>query len=184
LRGGVLPLEHHRGGPHHLCHRRKGVFAGGDLQTGPWVAIGAIAAGKEAAESIERYLDGVDMAAGREPLTVDDPVYRPIPGCRAHGRANDAGTAGEARQGNFNEVELGLTAGEGQAEADRCLNCGYCCECYQCVEACGAGAVTLETHAQHRKCLDLEVGSIILAPGFSPLIPPGWTPTATATIPM
>jgi hypothetical protein len=58
---------------------RKGVFAGGDLQTGPWVAIGAIAAGKEAAESIERYLDGADMAAGREPIERDDPVYRPIP---------------------------------------------------------------------------------------------------------
>ena len=33
---------------------REGVFAGGDLQTGPWVAIGAIGAGKEAAESILR----------------------------------------------------------------------------------------------------------------------------------
>jgi len=37
---------------------RQGIFAGGDLQTGPWVAIGAIAAGREAAESIIRYLDG------------------------------------------------------------------------------------------------------------------------------
>ncbi|MBW2284957.1 MAG: FAD-dependent oxidoreductase, partial [Deltaproteobacteria bacterium] len=36
---------------------RDGVFAGGDLQTGPWVAIGAIAAGKEAAESVLRYLE-------------------------------------------------------------------------------------------------------------------------------
>jgi NADPH-dependent glutamate synthase beta subunit-like oxidoreductase/NAD-dependent dihydropyrimidine dehydrogenase PreA subunit len=33
---------------------RAGVFAGGDLLTGPWVAIGAVAAGKEAAESIQR----------------------------------------------------------------------------------------------------------------------------------
>jgi NADPH-dependent glutamate synthase beta subunit-like oxidoreductase len=58
---------------------REGVFAGGDVQTGPWVAIGAIAAGKEAAESIERYFDGRDMAAGREPLKVEEPVYRPVP---------------------------------------------------------------------------------------------------------
>ncbi len=35
----------------------EGVFAGGDLQTGPWVAIGAIGAGKEAAESILRYIE-------------------------------------------------------------------------------------------------------------------------------
>ena len=47
---------------------RPGVFAGGDLQTGPWVAIGAVAAGREAAESIvagERNPD-VDTARGDE----------------------------------------------------------------------------------------------------------------------
>jgi NADPH-dependent glutamate synthase beta subunit-like oxidoreductase len=34
----------------------KGVFAGGDVVTGPGWAIDAIAAGKKAAESISRYL--------------------------------------------------------------------------------------------------------------------------------
>jgi NADPH-dependent glutamate synthase beta subunit-like oxidoreductase len=58
---------------------REGVFAGGDVQSGPWVAIGAVAAGKEAAESILRYLDGRDLAEGREPATTNEPVYRPIP---------------------------------------------------------------------------------------------------------
>ena len=151
---------------------RKGVFAGGDLQTGPWVAIGAIAAGKEAAESIVRYLDGVDMAAGREPIDRDDPVYRPIPADEpVAARAKMRELPVEARRGNFNEVEQGLTEEAGQAEAHRCLNCGYCCECYQCVDACGAGAVTLETHQEQREILDLEVGSVILAPGFSPYDP-------------
>ena len=41
---------------------REGVFAGGDAQSGPWVAIGAVAAGREAAISISRYLKGEDMA--------------------------------------------------------------------------------------------------------------------------
>ena len=58
---------------------RDGVFAGGDLQTGPAQAIMAIAAGREAACSIERFLDGEDMAAGRKPLSVENPEYRPIP---------------------------------------------------------------------------------------------------------
>ena len=58
---------------------REGVFAGGDLQTGPWVAIGAIGAGKEAAESILRYIEGRDLAAGREPIVYEDPCYMPIP---------------------------------------------------------------------------------------------------------
>ena len=47
---------------------REGVFAGGDAQSGPWVAIGAVAAGREAAISISRYLKGEDMAAGRKKL--------------------------------------------------------------------------------------------------------------------
>jgi heterodisulfide reductase subunit A len=34
----------------------KGVFAGGDVVTGPATVIEAIRAGKEAAESIESYL--------------------------------------------------------------------------------------------------------------------------------
>jgi NADPH-dependent glutamate synthase beta subunit-like oxidoreductase len=35
---------------------RAGVYAGGDCVSGPWIAIGAIAAGKEAAKAIDGYL--------------------------------------------------------------------------------------------------------------------------------
>ena len=56
-----------------------GVFAGGDLQSGPWIAIGAVAAGREAAESIIRYIDKADLKEGREPLPSKEPAYRPIP---------------------------------------------------------------------------------------------------------
>ncbi len=151
---------------------REGVFAGGDVQTGPWVAIGAIAAGKEAAESIVRYMDGQDMVQGREPITKENPLYRPIPsGMAQEARAKMPELALEQRQGNFKEVELGYEEGAGQDEAHRCLNCGYCCECYQCVDACGPQAVTLETHAQKPETLELNVGSVILAPGFKPFDP-------------
>ncbi|MDO8785645.1 MAG: FAD-dependent oxidoreductase, partial [Syntrophales bacterium] len=46
---------------------REGVFAGGDAVTGPGIAIDAVAAGKEAALSIDRYLRGEDLSAGRQP---------------------------------------------------------------------------------------------------------------------
>ena len=151
---------------------REGVFAGGDVQTGPWVAIGAIAAGREAAESIYRYLDGRDMREGREPTTVENPVYRPIPkGESVKRRAQMPELPPEKRKGSFVEVEQGFDEETGKNEASRCLNCGYCCECYQCVKACGAGAVTLETHAQKSENVVLDVGSIILAPGFQALDP-------------
>jgi heterodisulfide reductase subunit A-like polyferredoxin len=151
---------------------REGVFAGGDVQTGPWVAIGAIAAGKEAAESILRYIDGKDMADGREPIKREDPVYRPIPPATAvQQRAHMPELPLEKRKGNFGEVELGYPEDAGKDEAHRCLNCGYCCECYMCVEACGPKAITLETHAQQPQTLELDVGSVILAPGFKPFDP-------------
>jgi heterodisulfide reductase subunit A-like polyferredoxin len=147
---------------------REGVFAGGDLQTGPWIAIGAVAAGREAAESILRYLDGRDMAEGRTPAANENPRYRPIPEHEPRKkRALMAALPVKERQGNFQEVELGFEESAGREEAERCLNCGYCCECYQCVAACGPHAVTLDTHhGQQTQSVELEVGSVILAPGF------------------
>jgi len=148
---------------------RDGVFAGGDLQTGPWVAIGAIGAGKEAAESILRYIEGHDMAEGREPVVNENPVYRPIPEDEpAVERARMPELAVNKRQGNFDEVELGYAEDEGRAEAARCLNCGYCCECYQCVEACLANAVD---HSQQAEVKEIEVGSVILTAGCEPYDP-------------
>ncbi len=151
---------------------REGVFAGGDLQTGPWIAIGAVAAGREAAESIVRYLDGRDMAEGRSFLSNDHPVYRPIPGHEPRKKRGQMSVLPvKERQGNFKEVELGYEEATGREEATRCLNCGYCCECFQCVAACGPHAVTLETHREEIQRIELEVGSVILAPGFVPFDP-------------
>lgn len=151
---------------------REGVFAGGDAQTGPWIAIGAIAAGKEVAESIERYIDGRDLAEGRKPIDKDNPVYRPVPSdMPVRPRAGIRKLSPEERRNNFAEVELGYDRETGHEEAARCLNCGYCCECFQCVEACGAGAVTLDTHAQQPETVELKVGSVILAPGFTAFDP-------------
>ncbi len=144
---------------------REGVFAGGDLQTGPWIAIGAIAAGREAAESIVRFLDGKDMAQGREPITPEEPLYRPIPeNERKKARVKMPELRLNERKTGFEEVELGLDEETGKAEAGRCLNCGYCCECFQCVGACVAEAVN---HLQLPVEREIAVGSVILCPGSS-----------------
>ncbi|MGD8713447.1 MAG: FAD-dependent oxidoreductase, partial [Desulfobacterales bacterium] len=148
---------------------REGVFAGGDLQTGPWVAIGAIGAGKEAAESILRYIENRDLAEGREPIVYEDPCYRPVPENEpVMARAKMPELPVKKRQGNFNEVELGYEEAVGQQEAARCLNCGYCCECYQCVEACLANAID---HSQQDEIVEIDVGSVILCPGSEPYDP-------------
>jgi len=150
---------------------RPGVFAGGDLQTGPWIAIGAIAAGREAAESIIRYLDGKDLTANRQPLSNENPVYRPIPeDVSIEHRREMPALAVDQRAGNFNEVERGYEVTEGHAEAGRCLNCGFCCECNQCVSACLAEAVD---HSQQLVEKDIDVGSLVLCPGSEPFDPSG-----------
>ena len=142
---------------------RKGVFAGGDLQTGPWVAIGAVAAGREAAISISRYLDGEDMKEGREPIEKEDPVFRPIPENEPlRARARMPGIDSRERGSGFMEVETGYGEEEGRREADRCLNCGDCCECLQCVETCMAEAVIHNEMPEERI---VDVGSVILCPG-------------------
>jgi len=151
---------------------REGIFAGGDLETGPGVAINAIAAGREAACSIVRYMDGRDLAEGRETLLQEDPVYRPVPEADSpEPRAQMPEIPVADRAGNFREVATGYDRETGTREAGRCLNCGYCCECFQCVEACKAGAITMETHGETREIMELDVGSIILAPGFEPFDP-------------
>ncbi len=148
---------------------QEGVFAGGDLQTGPWVVIGAVGAGKEAAESILRYIEKRDMAEGREPVVNENPVYRPVPEDEPIvERARMPELAVAKRQGNFDEVELGYAEAQGRAEAARCLNCGYCCECYQCVDACLANAID---HSQQVQDKEIEVGSVILATGSEPYDP-------------
>jgi heterodisulfide reductase subunit A-like polyferredoxin len=148
---------------------RTGVFAGGDLQTGPWVAIGAVAAGKEAAESILRYIEDRDAAEGREPVVQENPRYRPIPKNEVRRpRARMPELPVEQRRGSFNEVELGFDEPAGRAEAGRCVNCGYCCECLQCVDACLAKAVD---HHQVPVTRDIPVGSVILCPGSEPFDP-------------
>jgi len=152
-----------------LATDRPGVFAGGDVQTGPGVAIGAVAAGMAAAESIFRYFSGRDMAEGRDVAVIEDPVYRPVdPDMPPENRFRMPELAPENRVTNFDEVELGYGVEDGQKEAARCLNCGYCSECMQCVDACLADAVDHFMTPEIRK---VQVKAIILAPGFTPFEP-------------
>ena len=142
----------------------EGVFAGGDAHTGPWVAIGAVAAGREAAISISRYLQGEDLRAGREPTEIPQDNFRPIPEeIEIRPRAEMPMVALADRQTGFTEVELGLTDEQARSEAEKCLNCMSCCECLECVATCKAEAVD---HSMQEVAVTVEVGSIIAAPGF------------------
>ncbi len=153
---------------------RSGVFAGGDAQSGPWIAIGAVAAGRRAAESIRRYIDKEDLKQGRDPIEPPQKNFNPIPEkIEPQFREQMARIPVAERVSGFTEVEKGFTEEQALTEAGKCLNCMVCCECFECVKACGADALTLATHMDKPHSTELNVGAIILAPGFAPYDPSG-----------
>jgi len=99
-----------------------GIFAGGDVTTGPATVIEAIGMGVRAAQNIDRYwgYDGVipsdveDIVIPPAPEDVDDVVETP--------RCEMCSIPIEARTKDA-EVELGFTREDAIAEANRCLRC-------------------------------------------------------------
>jgi NADH-quinone oxidoreductase subunit F len=104
----------------------EGVFAGGDVVTGPNTIVDAMESGKEAAESIDRYIRGESPEAERgiaRPSVYVSPVEvaeeepagarRPEAPCRAVSE----------RVSDFREVEHGLEEEVVIREARRCLRC-------------------------------------------------------------
>jgi heterodisulfide reductase subunit A-like polyferredoxin len=143
------------------------IFAGGDAVTGPATVVEAIAAGQQAAESIDRYLQGLDLYAERD---IKQPTVEnvPVDGVIKQPRQPMPVLAVETRVTNYDEVQLGYDADISGKESDRCLACGVCCECYQCVEACLAKAID---HTQIGRTREIEIGSVVLAPGSQPFDP-------------
>jgi len=132
---------------------RQGVFAGGDCVSGPATVIEAIAAGRKAAETIDRYLGGdgdisESLVAPEEAFSFTE---EDLPAERlavfSHLRPQD-------RVGNFDEVELDVDWKVAVSEAARCLQCNViappekltlkeanCKFCGACVDACPVEAL-------------------------------------------
>ena len=147
----------------------KGIFAGGDTVTGPDTVIEAMAAGRKAAISIDRYLNGEDMRVGREGEgSQESEIEVDTEGVEPKKRTEVATLPLSGRKGNFKEVVLGFSEEEAIKEAKRCLACGGCSECMQCVEACKAEAVLHDMLEEDR---EINVGSVILFPGFDEFNP-------------
>lgn len=126
---------------------RRGVFASGEVVTGPGAAVNALASGKRAAIAVARYL-GVDVNFSHEPVAIGEvpaEVREKIKS--APRRRMPARDSGE-RLKDFEEVETGLGEVDGRCEASRCLLCGSgarfsetkCIACLTCVRVCPYGA--------------------------------------------
>jgi NADH-quinone oxidoreductase subunit F len=105
---------------------REGVFAGGDAVTGPGTVVDAIAAGKLAAETIEKYISGQPL--GREHRLTRPSMYV-LPEMLTEEEIAKAKRPSmrhlpvSQRAKNFKEVERGLTEELAVREARRCLRC-------------------------------------------------------------
>ena len=149
-----------------------GIFAGGDVITGPATVIEAVDAGKRAAKYMSKFLQGETLPLDwqEEPPMAKNWVEIPDDEPVKH-RIRPETLPVEKRLSGFEEVNLALDETSAKEEAGRCINCGGCCECYACVDTCKAQAVTFETHAQKTENLKIDVGSVILTPGFDTFDP-------------
>jgi NADPH-dependent glutamate synthase beta subunit-like oxidoreductase len=120
--------------PVSLATRIPGVFAGGDLITGPRTAVAAFAAGRRAALAIAAYLEGRDLPEGlplltspKTALAVDTTGVSPQPR-QAMAELSPTERLAQPQA----EVEQGFTPAAAREEAARCL----ACTCSQCVKNC------------------------------------------------
>jgi len=110
--------------PGTLATGRAGIFAGGDVVSGPKTIIDAVASGRRAAASIHEYLAGVAdgertildtvrYATAPEGLLTLDLAKRP----RAHAPLP------MVQPGSFEATQVGFDESTARAEAARCFRC-------------------------------------------------------------
>ena len=148
---------------------RAGIFAGGDVATGPAYVIEAIAAGKRAAVSMDRYMKGEDLSAPEEippPQALSDAekadIKAKIASCVREPVPEEPP---EERIADFREVRLAYGPEGASREASRCLagQVEGCIECGECARRCDVKAID---YTMKDETIDLACDGIILAPGF------------------
>ncbi len=122
--------------PESTMTKLHGVFAAGDVVTGPATVIEAIAAGHRSAEAIRRFLEtGRPEVDDSRPATTrpeyEIPAPAPVFAPRRHAAVREINNGHE-----FDEVERALSPSEAMAEAQRCMRCGPCGECLICAASC------------------------------------------------
>ena len=117
-RGNTIQIK-----PDTIATDREGIFAGGDAVTGPASVIEAIAAGRQAATSIDKHLGGNGVIA--ETLSPPEEAVTSLKVAEKSQRPPVPALPLAERLGSFTEVELGMSEEAAIEEAGRCLNCDF-----------------------------------------------------------
>ena len=132
----------------------KDIFVGGDVLTGPKFAIDAIAAGKEGAISLHRYVHpGQSLTAGRDRrhyVALDkDNALIPVSGFDSDSRQQPG--YNKAKAESFGDARVTFTEDQVRKETARCLGCGVtkvdeylCIGCGLCTTKCKFDAIKLK----------------------------------------
>ncbi|MDP3789013.1 MAG: FAD-dependent oxidoreductase [Candidatus Omnitrophota bacterium] len=139
---------------------QEGIFSAGDVSSGPLSVIKAIAGGKEAAVSIDRYIRKEPLHEGR--FKEEEAAETPQMTFKKQSRIPAPLLKKEERLNNFKEVELTLTEDQAVYESKRCLNCGICSECLECEKVCAPLAIN---HNMKDERIKIKAGAVIIAPG-------------------
>ncbi|MGD8457053.1 MAG: FAD-dependent oxidoreductase [Anaerolineales bacterium] len=156
--------------PDTFATSREGVFSAGDTVRGTYWAINAVADGHKAAKSMVRYLQGKPLepiADPEKPVVVfsQEEIDERIDSGEIvkQPRAPMPTISMKESMRSLKEINLGYDEETAKAEAARCLSCSVCSECMSCVFACGRDAIAHDMVAWEE---DLDVGALILAPGY------------------
>lgn len=159
--------------PETMATNMDKVFAAGDIVNGPASAIEAIATGHSAAISIDHFLRGEDLLKDRprfikveSDINTDKELAQKE--VMREYRKDMPRIPLEQRLKGFDEIELPYSEEMVVEEAKRCLSCRRCLGCALCADVCEADAIDFN---QKEKVLQIDVGSIVLTPGFDEFDP-------------
>jgi len=143
--------------PYTLETKIPGVFAGGDIVTGPASIIEAVAAGKKAAKSIDLYLTGKDFRKDRDEKVVEASWIKNKDVVKKKEARYDVGE--EAPRTDLEETLDRMETVEKDArwEACRCLGCGPCAECLGNTELCEADKAIIDVDL----CIGCNVCAVV-----------------------
>lgn len=122
-----------------LMTGRPGIFAGGDVIGGMRTMTAATGHGKKAARAIDAWMEGKVLETRSKSPPVDFEMLN-LPHFLDAGRSQMSELPLEARN-SFAEVVIGIDRRQARYEAERCLACGNCFECDNCLAACPEQAI-------------------------------------------